>query len=474
MKILYVVHYFLPRHQAGTEIYTALLARAMRARGHEVTVFTSEDGRPASGRFELARDEWEGLKVLRLVRNEPPDFARSYADPEIDAVFREVLAELRPDAVHFQHVFRLSAGMIEEARRAVARTIVTIADYWFICPPILLLQPGHALCPGPDVDRCARCGNAIGALYSGAPGASLMGSDDRRLAAAGRLAHAAYESGVRAAHALKRRLPRAVVEKARAVKLARELGDAGSAFPKRRAMLEERRAVMGRALAAADLAIAPSDFLRTKYLEAGAAAPEKIVTSDYGFDHAPFRGIKRTVSDHLRLGFIGTPVEHKGAHVAVEAMNHLRDTGAELMVYGDLTWFPAYARRLRRLAQNPRVRFPGRFENRDAAKILSGLDALIVPSLWYENSPLTIHEAFMAQVPVIVSDLGGMAELVKGGGGLTFRTGDPADLAAVIRGLITDPGKLEGLRRGIPAVKTIEQNAEELIGYYTGGTARNG
>ena len=236
-------------------------------------------------------------------------------------------------------------------------------------------------------------------------------------------------------------------------------------------MLDARRAVMGRALAAADLVIAPSDFLRKKYLEAGVVAPEKFLTSDYGFDHAPFRGLARTGSDHLRAGFIGTPVEHKGAHVAIEAMNHLRDTDAELMVYGDLTWFPAYARRLKRLAKNPRVRFPGRFENRDAARILSGLDALIVPSLWYENSPLTIHEAFMAQVPVIASDLGGMAELVKGGGGLTFKTGDPADLAARIRGLITDPEKLDGLRRSIPAVKTIEENAEELIGYYAGGPA---
>ncbi|HUT53880.1 MAG TPA: glycosyltransferase [bacterium] len=470
MKILYVVHYFLPRHQAGTEIYTALLARAMRAKGHEVTVFTSEDGRPASGRFELKSDDWEGMSVLRLMRGEPPDFARSYSDPEIDGIFRSVLNDERPDAVHFQHVFRLSAGMIGAAKESGARTIVTLADYWFICPPILLLRPGHDLCPGPEPDRCARCGNAIGALYSGAPGSALMGSENPRLAVIGGLAHSAYDRGVRAAHAVKRRLPRSWVEKARAWKQSRELDDAGSAFQQRRALLDERRTVMRETLSAADLVIAPSDYLRMKYLEAGVVAPEKIVTSDYGFDHAPFVGVNRASSDHPRLGFIGTPVEHKGVHVAVEAMNHLMDTNAELIVYGDLTWFPAYARRLKRLAKNPRVSFRGRFENRDAARILAGLDALIVPSLWCENSPLTIHEAFMAGVPVITSDLGGMAELVKNGGGTTFKTGGPADLAAVIRALISEPGKLESLRLSIPAVKSIEENAEELLHYYSGGS----
>jgi glycosyltransferase involved in cell wall biosynthesis len=471
MKILYVVHYFLPVHQAGTEIYTSLLARAMREQGHEVMVFTSEDDVKASGRFDLVKDEGDGIAVYRLRRGEPVDFARSYSDPEIDRVFRSFLGEHRPDAVHFQHVFRLSAGMIRAAHEAGARTILTLADYWFICPPILLLQPGYALCPGPDLDRCARCGNAIGALYSGAPGSALMGSANPRLAALGRLSHSLYERGVGAAHALKRRLPRALVEKARAVKLSRELADADSAFSKRKALLAERSRVMQEALSCADLLIAPSNYLRMKYLEAGIVAPGKIIYSDYGFDHGPFAGLVRSGSDHLRLGFMGTPVEHKGAHVAIEAMNRLRDTDVELLVYGDLSWFPAYARRLRSLAKNPRVRFMGRFENRDAARVLSGLDALVAPSLWYENSPLTIHEAFMARVPVIASDLGGMAELLANGGGLTFKPGDPADLARVVRGLIAGPGKLESLRQSIPAVKTIAENAQELLHYYAGGPA---
>jgi len=467
MNILYVVHYFLPRHQAGTEIYTALLARELKKQGHEVMVFTSEDGAPAAGRFSLERDKWEDIPVTRLVRGEPPDFESSYTDPEIDRIFRSILEERRPDLVHFQHTFRLSAGMINECRSAGAPAIVTLADYWFVCPPILLLKPGLELCPGPEIEGCARCGNSVGALYAGAPGSSLAGSENKIISAAGTMLQQASDRAVRAAHALKRTLPKAMVDKARAWKLSREMSDPGSGFQRKKALLAARREVMREALASAGLVIAPSKFLREKMIEAGAVNPEKIIHSDYGFNHEPFKNIERSESSQLRFGFIGTPVEHKGAHVAVEAMNRLVDTNAEFMLYGDLSWFPAYARRLRRISKNPRTRFMGRFDNRDAADVLSSIDVLIVPSLWYENSPLTIHEAFMAQAPVITSDIGGMAELVENGGGITFKTGEPEDLARAMRELINNPGRIEQLRENIPEVKTIEENAEELMKLYS-------
>ena len=117
VKILLVVHYYLPRHQAGTEIYTRHLARAL-AREHEVRIFTSEDGVFPDRRFAVTDDEHEGIPVRRLVHPGPPDFLRSYSDPEFDAEFGKTLDQFRPDLVHFLHLFRLSLGFpAEEARR---------------------------------------------------------------------------------------------------------------------------------------------------------------------------------------------------------------------------------------------------------------------------------------------------------------------------------------------------------------------
>ena len=71
----------------------------------------------------------------------------------------------------------------------------------------------------------------------------------------------------------------------------------------------------------------------------------------------------------------------------------------------------------------------GQYDNKDIAGIFSVIDILVVPSIWHENSPSTIHAAFMARIPVITSNIGGMAELVQDGvNGLLFQVGDSKDL----------------------------------------------
>ena len=95
MKLLYVVHYFLPKHQAGTEIYTHTLAKEM-ARQHDVTILTSEDADLPPGEFRVERDEYDGLPVLRILRGQPADFRASYRDEALDALFAELVDELQP------------------------------------------------------------------------------------------------------------------------------------------------------------------------------------------------------------------------------------------------------------------------------------------------------------------------------------------------------------------------------------------
>jgi glycosyltransferase involved in cell wall biosynthesis len=82
---------------------------------------------------------------------------------------------------------------------------------------------------------------------------------------------------------------------------------------------------------------------------------------------------------------------------------------------------------------------------RDA--VLAGLDLLVVPSLWWENSPLTIHEAWQRGLPVLASDRGGMSELLAQGGGATFPPGDDAALAALLVRAAREPALLASWAR---------------------------
>ena len=71
----------------------------------------------------------------------------------------------------------------------------------------------------------------------------------------------------------------------------------------------------------------------------------------------------------------------------------------------------------------------GEFKHSRIAEIFSEIDVLVVPSVWYENSPLVIQEAFLAGTPVIASDIGGIPELVKDKeNGLLFKANDDNDL----------------------------------------------
>ena len=84
----------------------------------------------------------------------------------------------------------------------------------------------------------------------------------------------------------------------------------------------------------------------------------------------------------------------------------------------------------------------------------------MVPSLWYECSPIVIREAFLASVPVLASGHGGMAEAIDGGvNGLLFRPGDAADLAAQLRRLLEEPGLGRRLAAHPKQVSSIAENA---------------
>ena len=92
--------------------------------------------------------------------------------------------------------------------------------------------------------------------------------------------------------------------------------------------------------------------------------------------------------------------------------------------------------------------------------LLASLDVIVVPSVWIENSPFVIEEAFAAGVPVVASNLGGMAELVEDGrNGLLFEAGDATGLRRVIARLLEEPGLLARLREGLPRVKSIDEDA---------------
>lgn len=139
----------------------------------------------------------------------------------------------------------------------------------------------------------------------------------------------------------------------------------------------------------------------------------------------------RPGGERAAIVYAGRVAAEKGVDVYLEAARiaHLR---AE--VWGDGPLLPELRDAW------PEAHFSGWLPKAELTQRLPGLIALVVPSLWYENSPMVIAEAAATGIPVIVSDNGAPATLVESGvTGLHFKAGDAADLAKKISQLINDP-----------------------------------
>jgi GT2 family glycosyltransferase/glycosyltransferase involved in cell wall biosynthesis len=444
MRILVVVHGFPPSAQGGSEVYAHAHACALAADGDDVFVLTREHD-PSRPEYNVRRDDRGGLRILRVnntFRN-TRTFEDTYANSVIDAIANGVIDHFRPDAAHVHHLTCLSTGIVGLLAERCIPTILTLHDYWLICHRGQLLDVDYRVCDGPDdTGVCARC---LGPAGGAGP-----------LQFLGRRAMRSIEARVPEAPA--RMLRRAALE------LAGLVASDGAAVDRERRRTAHMRALCNEITHF----IAPSRYLRDRFVAFG-VAPERITVADYGFDRKLFE-VGRRFQDRapgrpertLRLGFLGSLMVSKGAHVLLEAIEKLPPGSVSLDLFGAPTSYhgdDGYRGRLQPLLNQPNVHAHGPIAHEEVPAALAGVDVLVVPSIWPENSPLVIHEAFLAGVPVIASRIGGIPELVEDGkNGLLFNPGDVDDLRTVLKDLLAEPTLLDRLRADIPEIRSIEED----------------
>jgi len=412
MRIAYVVHGLPPSSLGGTQVHTWTLARAMARMGHDVHIFSP---RPLS-EPEPLRAVREGVHIWRtpLVhdpRAEHPalQFWHTFRNRRVERDYSAFLAEARPDIVHFQHVMAVSARILGMSGRP---EVLTLHDYWYYCAMGQLVLPGHHLCKGAAWGwNCAECAIQRANMPRLRPFRPLL------------------------------------------------------ALP-----FIYRNLYLGRRLPKIALFICPSEFLRQQYIGQG-LDPERILVMENGLDLsrlAPGPADDELAQEivHPHLGFLGSPVWQKGVHVLVEAFN-LIEGPATLTIYGDESVAPSYVADLKAQVRRPGVRFAGQLPYDEVGASLRQLDYLVVPSLWYENSPMVIQEAYAVGTPVVASRLGAMPEKVRDGEtGRLFAPGDSEDLARVLSDIIQHPELRDHYRAHIRRGPTIEEQAERLLELY--------
>ena len=447
MKVLHCLHDYLPEQVAGVEVYTNRLARR-QAREHRVGLLFAElDPGRRTGDVIWGRDG--EIETFSLAQNQRwARFERTWRDPRLNPGFRVVLDRFAPDIVHVHHLLNLGTTLVDEVRSRRIPLVMTLHDHWWACANGgQRFHPDRTRCDVLDARRCARCTHALVG-----PALALRGHRRRR-AVQSRGTPPKFSDGTEAATkvsaALFRRV-RSVWEEA--------VGLAGEG------RIEARWRSLRSIGSIIDAFIAPSLDILDAAVEFGLPA-ERVMLVRHGFPEGAIVHQRSVPDVARRFGYVGSLVPHKGVHILLRAFDDM-PPDATLDIHGSVHDAPEYVRELRRLARHPGIRLRGERDPDRVRDILERLDCLVVPSLWRENAPLSIQEAFAAGTPVIASDLGGIPEQLSEGGGLLFEAGRIQALHSVLLRVARERGLLPSLAHTIPRVRSMQEHVADLDHLY--------
>jgi glycosyltransferase involved in cell wall biosynthesis len=415
-RVLYVVHNHPSVAPGGAETYALNLYTAMRDTGAFEPLLLARTGPP-----HVARPTAHPGTVLAAANHDPRQylFLTDVADfnwllwtnrrkPMYLQDFRNVLHTYQPDVVHFQHTLFWGVDMLLATRQVLpdAPIVYTLHEYGPICHHNgqMVRTKSHELC---------------------------------------------LEASPRACHAC---FPEISTQD----------------FFLRTRFLHSH-------LARVDQFLAPSRFLLERFVEWGIPRA-KIAFEDYGQPTVIGMLERETTRVRDRIGFFGQLTPFKGLTVLLEAIKLLVASRSlnpvpHVWIHGsNLEFFPRdfqdTVNRLFRETQDY-VTVTGRYDAAQLPRLMANVDWVVVPSIWWENSPLVIQEAFSCGRPVICSDIGGMAEKVANEvNGLHFRANDPFSLAETIARAVSSPGLWETLRRQISPPHSMRQHVATLEHIY--------
>jgi glycosyltransferase involved in cell wall biosynthesis len=392
-----LVHQFYPEYYTGTEKFILNMASMMQKLGNKTKVMTycfyeNSFFDEQRGNILLKEYTYKGLPVLALRHRKIPEDIHSALDnQELTQIAGEILAKEKPDIAHVGHPMRIGELIKAAALRSIPY-LLTLTDFFLICPKYILSSSKGSLCAGPE--------------------------------------------GAKACFNLCPELPQVFLTQ----------------------RLEAARDI----LMNAKRVISPSYFLASIFKKEYEDLDVKVI--NHGLSYSKIRENRKTYKkgDRLVFCYAGSLTRHKGIHVVIDAFKKINSDNIVLKIYGSGP-DDFYVNKLREMAgKDKRIEFCGIFSEDEFSDVFSTFDIVIIPSLWYENYPLVLHEALACNIPVVASNVGGMAEKIEDGmNGYLFKIGNATHLKKVLKNIVDNPERINDLKRNIKGfmVPTVEQEA---------------
>ena len=272
MHILKIIHGYPPNYNAGSEVYSQSICNVLSKR-HKVSVFTREEN-PYSPCFSIRKQKVNDNLTLYFVNNSQGK--DGYRHKQMDDNFAELVKQLNPDIAHIGHVNHLSTGLIDELNKLKISIIYTLHDFWLMCPRGQFLtrsignENNFLLCEKQDDKKCAT--NCYKVYFSG-----REENEDT------------------------------------------EIENWSSWIHQR--MIETKSLINK-----VDLFIAPSNYLRDRFINDFGVPESKITYLDYGFPTEYLTHTEKSKEKkNYTFGYIGTHIPAKGVNILIEAFKLIEE-----------------------------------------------------------------------------------------------------------------------------------------------------
>ena len=413
LRVLVASHSHPLISNGGAEIAAFRLFAELAACPNTEAWFLGCDTRMGAGRDGVALTQPFTPREYVYSTNGQFDWFRfANADPRLPGEMEALLTELQPDIVHLHHYVNFGVETLGTIRRTLpnAQIIVTLHEYLAICNHFgQMVKRGHfSLCDRASLDACSKCFPAIDRadFFMRDLYIKLFFDQVNQFIAPSRFLAARYEAWG---------IPR------------------------------ERISVIENIIAPP---IAAAEIVGSKTLAEQMATP-------------------------LRIGFFGQISRLKGIAVLMDCAAILAKQPVKISfdIFGDYKGQPQefqdeFLAQLATVTHN--VNYRGAYRQDQVDQLMRSVDAVLVPSIWWENSPVVIQEAFRNNRPVICSDIGGMAEKVRDGvDGYHFPVGSGLELSYVLTRLHNDRGALDAMRQTMGRPPSGESTLAEHVTLYT-------
>jgi glycosyltransferase involved in cell wall biosynthesis len=441
MKLIHTTTWYFPDTSGGVEVYIDSLLQSLQRHGLESIVAAPRQS------IEEESYEYNKIPVYRYpVFPHPTKIQVHKQSPHGGFEYFANWLKNHPADIYHQHSWRFDCGLhhLAMARKLGMATVVTIHMPEALCLRGTMMQGGKEPCNGLiDSNRCSKCLGVPEKVPSWAIAALSQVPLSIGLAAETKLLNS---------KSIKIRL-------------------LGKTFGLPTIVTQHRQQFMQLAKLA-DKIVVPSNWQYDAFIING-VPKEKLTLCRQGVasNFLEEASANQPSNKTLKIGFLGRWQETKGVQILAEAVQRLQaDIAVELIIHATHAdkYGIANREKVKEIAASDhRIRIAEPLSRQDVPKAIAEFDLLAVPSQWMETGPIVVLEAQAVGTPVLGSNLGGIAELVRHGvDGWLVPAKDVQAWSDAIATLAKNANLLTQLRKGIQAVRTMDTAALEMLELY--------